>query len=280
MSGDDKLSNPPPQTIKPVYILLNNDGVGAKITHVVLQGPNYKEWAKGFRNGLGAKRKLGFIDGTLKKPSATSEDLEDWMTVNYTVIAWIFNTIEPTLRSTISYRETSVELWEDIRRRFSHGNGVKIYQLESEISDCKQKDGEIIMEYYGRLKKLWDDINDYDALPSCDCSGCPCGGRGAYTYPTTSSGNGVCGSRGQSTGPGVKQGKPRLECTHCNKPGHTEARCWQKHGYPDGRGPRSGSGTDAGGGSSSLKTNVVLGEQAMDANHIRLNGPYLEDEDW
>ncbi|KAL9224857.1 hypothetical protein vseg_000852 [Gypsophila vaccaria] len=30
------------------------------------------------------------------------------------------------------------------------------------------------MNYYGRLKKLWDDINDFDALPTCTCSGCTC----------------------------------------------------------------------------------------------------------
>lgn len=32
-----------------------------------------------------------------------------------------------------------------------------------------------MLEYYGRLKKLWDDINDFDALPSCTCTGCSCG---------------------------------------------------------------------------------------------------------
>ncbi|XP_074306696.1 uncharacterized protein LOC141641955 [Silene latifolia] len=168
------VSTPPPtpHITKPVYALSNSDGVSAKITHVMLTGRNYTEWAKGFRNGLGAKRKLGFVDGSLKKPPADSEDLEDWSMANYTVIAWIFNTIDSTIRSSISYRDTTVELWEDIQNRFSRGNGIKIYQLESEISDCKQKDDETVMEFYGRLKKLWDDVNDYDALPTCVCTGC------------------------------------------------------------------------------------------------------------
>ncbi|KAL9229930.1 hypothetical protein vseg_005343 [Gypsophila vaccaria] len=167
----------PPKThvTKLTYVLSQTNGPGAKITHVTLKGSNYEEWAKGFRVGLGAKRKLGFIDGKLKRPADDSEDLEDWMTVNFSVIQWIFNTIEPTLRSTISYRDTSFELWEDIMQHFLVGNTVKIYQLESDISDCKQKPGETIMEYYGRLKKLWEDVNDYDALPSCTCSGCKCG---------------------------------------------------------------------------------------------------------
>ncbi|XP_074266408.1 uncharacterized protein LOC141589675 [Silene latifolia] len=170
MSGAIVTNPPATHTIKPIYFLSNNDGVGARITHVVLTGSNYAEWSKGFRNGLGAKRKLGFVDGSLKRPADDSEDLDDWMTANFTVIAWIFNTIESNLRSQISYRDTAAELWDDIRQRFSHGNGVKIYQLESDISNCKQIDGETVMAYYGRIKKLWDDINDYDALPSCNCS--------------------------------------------------------------------------------------------------------------
>ncbi|KAL9227991.1 hypothetical protein vseg_003617 [Gypsophila vaccaria] len=173
MSGDSVLSKSPHFT-NSIYALTNNDGLGAQLTHVVLKGANYEEWAKGFRIGLGAKRKLCFIDGTLKTPT-DSADIKEWKTFNYTVIAWIFNIIDPTLRSKISYHETAFELRADIRERFSLGNGVKIYQLRSAISDCKQQTEESIMAYFGRLKKLWDDVNDFDALPYCSCSGCSCG---------------------------------------------------------------------------------------------------------
>ncbi|XP_074271206.1 uncharacterized protein LOC141595132 [Silene latifolia] len=154
-------------TPNPIYVVSSHDGMGAKITHVVLLGPNYEEWAKGFRVALGAKRKLHFIDGTLKNKPSDLNDLEDWTAINYLIVAWIFNTIEPRIRSSISYRETAYELWEDIRLRFTVGNEIKIYQIQSELSECKHKLGETIMDYYGRMKKLWDDINDFDALPSC-----------------------------------------------------------------------------------------------------------------
>ena len=156
----------------PLYALASNDNPGTVITHVVLKGPNYEEWAKGFRVSLGAKWKLGFINGTVPRPEEGSADLDDWWTVNYMNVAWIFNTIDPSIRSTITYRDTARDLWDDIKQCFSLANGIKIYQLKSEIADCKQKNGESIMDYYGRLKKLWDDINDFHALPSCSCSGC------------------------------------------------------------------------------------------------------------
>ncbi|XP_074297203.1 uncharacterized protein LOC141627900 [Silene latifolia] len=327
MTGTEIPTSSSPHVTKPAYALSNSDGVSAKITHVMLIGSNYTEWSKGFRNGLGAKRKLGFVDGSLKRPVG-SADLEDWSTANYTVIAWIFNTIDSTIRSSISYRDTAVELWDDIRNRFSRGNGIKVYQLESEISDCKQKDEESVMEFYGSLKKLWDDVNDYDALPTCDCSGCKCHisdtlRQRRETKQTRKFLMGLLPhySTARSTILGItplpsldsvysrivqeeevrnitqevpaamalavqgkkqstKQGRPRLTCSHCHKPGHSEPNCWDKYGYPDGRGPRSGTVSGTGASSSTVQTNAVFGEPALDANHIRLHGPYLEDEDW
>ncbi|XP_074284560.1 uncharacterized protein LOC141609394 [Silene latifolia] len=329
MTGTVLSTSSQPHITKPEYALSNSDGVSAKITHVILKGSNYTEWSKGFRNGLGAKRKLGFIDGSLKMPSDDSEDLNDWVTANCTVIAWIFNTVDPTIRSSISYRDTAAELWEDIRTRFSRGNGIKIYHLESEISDCKQQAEETVMDFYGRIKKLWDDVNDYDALPSCACSGCKCNITvtlrnrretqqtrqflmgllpvyatarssilGTTPLPSldsvysrimqeeevqtvTKDRSSAMAFAVQGGGHGSKQGKSRSKCcSHCNKPGHSEPNCWEKYGYPDGREPRRIATSGAGSSSSTSTTNAVFGESTVDANHIRLQGPYLEDEDW
>ncbi|XP_074266090.1 uncharacterized protein LOC141588553 [Silene latifolia] len=163
------IANSSGHTINPIYALSSQDGTGVKITHVILTRPIYEEWAKSFRVALGAKRKSGFINGTLWKRPTDPNELDDWEAVNYTVIAWIFNTIESRLRSSISYREIAYNMWEDIRLRFSVANDIKIYQIQCDLADCKQKSGESVMDYYGRIKKLWDDINDFDSLPNCEC---------------------------------------------------------------------------------------------------------------
>lgn len=54
------------------------------------------------------------------------------------LVAWILNTIEPTLRLTVTYTETVKELWDDIRQRFSIGNGARIHQLKTDLAACKQ----------------------------------------------------------------------------------------------------------------------------------------------
>ncbi|XP_026451295.1 uncharacterized protein LOC113351547 [Papaver somniferum] len=287
--------------------------------------------AKGFRISLGAKRKLGFIDGKLSKPSDDSSDLDDWWTINYMIVAWIFNTIDPVLRSSISYRDTAFDLWEDIRLRFSLGNGIKIFQLKSDVACCKQKDGESIQDYYGRLKKLWDDINDFDALPSCKCSGCTCDLNltlrtrrnndqvreflmglipyyanvrssilgteplpslhtvysrliqeeevRSYTQPKEDIVSPMTFLAHGNKPQGSKSGavKTPLKCTYCGHNGHLEDRCWEKHGYTDGRQPRRPpvaylkTESPAHRNQPAAKANAVVGEMQT-ANHVRLSG--------
>lgn len=100
--------------------------------------------------------------------------MEDWWTVQAMLVSWILNTVEPTLRTTVSYLETAKELWDDIEERFSVVNGPRIQQLKSDLAHCKQ--GSLSMvAYYGKLKALWDDLANYEQVLICTCKGCTCG---------------------------------------------------------------------------------------------------------
>jgi len=90
------------------------------------------------------------------------------------IVSWILNTIEPGLRSTVSYTEDATTLWKDINDRFSTTNRPCIQQLKAELADCKQQ-GLSITTYYGRLKLLWDELMDHNQYPLCNCGGCECG---------------------------------------------------------------------------------------------------------
>jgi hypothetical protein len=74
------------------------------------------------------------------------------------LVAWIFQSIESSLRSTITYYDTVKELWDDLQQRFSIGNGPRILQLRSELARCNQS-GQSVASYYGNLKKIWDELS-------------------------------------------------------------------------------------------------------------------------
>ncbi|KAH9781145.1 retrovirus-related pol polyprotein from transposon RE1 [Citrus sinensis] len=118
-------------------------------------------------------QKFGFVDGTVKPPADDSANLEDWWMVNSMLVSWIHNTIEPNLRSTVTYTEVAKLLWDDIKERFSVGNGPHVQQLKSELANCKQR-GMTILNYYGKLKMLWEELSNYEQSPACRCGNCTC----------------------------------------------------------------------------------------------------------
>ncbi|KAH0753962.1 hypothetical protein KY290_024232 [Solanum tuberosum] len=156
------------------YFLLSADHTGICITLVVLKGDNYDEWDKAMRNTFRAKKKLGFIDRLITQPKEEEFELDDWYAVNSMLIAWVFNTIDPSLRSMISYMVTVKELWEDLREQFSVGNDMRIHKLKSELASRKQG-GQIVAAYYGKLKSKWEELVGYTKNPICICVGCICG---------------------------------------------------------------------------------------------------------
>ncbi|XP_072066096.1 uncharacterized protein [Arachis hypogaea] len=100
-------------------------------------------------------------------------ELEDWWTVQSMIILWILNTIEPSLRTTVTYAKNAKTLWEDIKERFSVTNGPRIQQLKPDLTRCKQE-GASMAAYYGKLKILWDELANCDQIPKCTCGGCKC----------------------------------------------------------------------------------------------------------
>lgn len=68
------------------YTLYGSDNPGAMITSVVLTGENYNQWANEMLNALQAKRKVGFINGSLKKPAQDDPNYENWIAVNSMII--------------------------------------------------------------------------------------------------------------------------------------------------------------------------------------------------
>lgn len=156
------------------YSLLSSDNPGAMITSVQLTGENYNEWATKMLNALQAKRKTGFVDGTVPKPAEGSADLESWLSVNSMIVGWTMTSIEPRVRSTVTFITEAYKLWEDLKTRFSVGNKECIHQLIAKLATCGQ-DGRTVIDYYGRLAKIWEEIQIYKLS-----LGCTCAATGAY----------------------------------------------------------------------------------------------------
>ncbi|XP_019094564.1 PREDICTED: uncharacterized protein LOC104759902 [Camelina sativa] len=149
------------------YYLHPSDNPGALITSVLLRGDNYSEWATELSNSLQAKQKLGFINGSFVKPAA-DPDLSRWLATNSMIVGWIRTSIDPKIRSTVTFVPEAHKLWDNLQRRFSVKSGVRIHQLRDEINNCCQK-GQTVQEFFGRLSKLWEDLDTLKTTRSCSC---------------------------------------------------------------------------------------------------------------
>lgn len=118
---------------------------------------------------LSAKNKVGFIDGSIPKPTRSSEpDLQQWIRCNNMVTSWLYNSLSKDLVASVIYSESAHEMWKDLKERFSQTNAPHLFQIEREIHDLTQ-DTMSIAAYFTRLKGLWDELNALSPTPSCSC---------------------------------------------------------------------------------------------------------------
>lgn len=93
-------------TISP-YDLSSSDNPGSLISQLLLKGSNYSEWSGNLKMALRARKKFGFVHGTIPKPSKDSGDLEDWWTNNALVMSWIRLTI-----SEVFNQHSLISMWQ------------------------------------------------------------------------------------------------------------------------------------------------------------------------
>lgn len=89
----------------------------------------------------------------MSKPSGDSPDLESWLSVNSMIVGWIRSSIEPRVRSTVTFITEANKLWENLKKRFEVGNKVRIHQLMEQLSSCRQN-GQAVIDYYGCLAMM------------------------------------------------------------------------------------------------------------------------------
>ncbi|XP_074270771.1 uncharacterized protein LOC141594671 [Silene latifolia] len=178
MGGDDTDANTPVffPKINPSspYYLGSQDGTSAKISNIELLYDNYEDRRMSMTMSLQSRRKFGFVDGTIKKPTNTF-DLDNWEVVHCTLVQWIRNTISPSLLDNVSYGYDASVLWSELESQFAVVDGTKIYNLKTQLKVFKQSKGMTVTSYYGKLKSLWDSLVVHEPPFACKCGKCDCG---------------------------------------------------------------------------------------------------------
>lgn len=169
MAGDETPPPPPPK-IDPTspFFLGPQDRPGDFITPARFNGENYDDWAGEIETALQARRKLGFLDGTITAPIPPCTQA-DWLTIHTMLVSWITNTIAPEVKSTLSKYKDAKRLWDTLKERFALVNGPRIQQLKAAIAGCAQTKTMTVACYYGKLTALWEELHNHEPLITCTC---------------------------------------------------------------------------------------------------------------
>ncbi|KAL2242588.1 UNVERIFIED_CONTAM: Copia protein [Sesamum indicum] len=133
-----------------------------------LDGTNYLSWARSMIFALGARQKVGFIDGTCPKPTQDKTEIEQWQKIDCMVITWILNSISKNIVQAFLYTTSARDLWLELESRFGESNGPLLYQIQREIGSITQNNNSVAV-YFTNLKRLWDELAALDPLPPCSC---------------------------------------------------------------------------------------------------------------
>ncbi|XP_023898700.1 uncharacterized protein LOC112010560 [Quercus suber] len=245
----------PMEDLRSPFFLHHGESPGAILVTQLLTEDNYPNWARAMLMALDAKSKLGFVDGSITASMAvTPLEKIAWSKNNSMISSWILNSVSPHITASVIYRNTTMEVWNSFRNRFSQANGPRISQLQKMISTIMQGDA-TVTTYFTNLQASWDQLLNLRPLPSCSCGRCICGVNDKITLfnhqdtlmqflnglneafsqvrtqilmmePTL-----AVKTQGFNQG-GKNKGKGRPVCSHCGKLGHFMEKCYKIMGFP------------------------------------------------
>ncbi|CAN6691442.1 unnamed protein product [Malus baccata var. baccata] len=139
------------------FFLHHSDQPGAILVPQPLVEDNYNTWVQSMSMALTVKNKLGFVDGTITKPSESNlEQLQQWNRCNNLVKTWLLGSMSKEISGSVINYKDARQMWTDLQERFSH----------NEIHDCVQGNMSI-SSYFTKLKSLWDERDTLCSIPVC-----------------------------------------------------------------------------------------------------------------
>jgi hypothetical protein len=74
-----------------------------------------------------------------------------------------------SIAQSIVFMENALDVWNDLKERFSQADLVRISEIQQEIYALKQ-DLKSVTEFYSDFKLLWEELEIYMPMPSCSCA--------------------------------------------------------------------------------------------------------------
>jgi len=168
-SGGLRADNAGKDYRKDPYYIHPSDNPGMQLVSNPLTLNNYLLWSRSMLIALKAKNKVGFVNGTCKKPDTEDADAySQWTFVDSMVISWILNSMVKELHEAYMYSNTARDLWVELEEKFGEIDRPRIFQLKKQLTTMKQGNDSLAL-YSNKMKKIWEELNCLEPQPRCTC---------------------------------------------------------------------------------------------------------------
>ncbi|GJZ01387.1 retrovirus-related pol polyprotein from transposon TNT 1-94 [Tanacetum coccineum] len=191
--------------MNPLYIA-SSDHIRMVLTNTPFNGTNFHGWNRNVRMVLGAKLKLGFIDGSCPKPGAKNVDLQRWIRMRECTCDVLGKVLLRDSNSKlIKFSMKLNDDYESVRSQILAMDPLptvnKAYYIVQQIEKQKQ-------------------VTNHSFEPTA-----------FFANLNNKGGNGGRKDNKGSRNDGKNDGK--RFCNGCHQEGHTVDQCFEKIGYPD-----------------------------------------------
>ena len=159
----------PSQNPSSPYYIHPSESPSSVIVTLALVGNNYHSWSRSIRMALISKNKMGFLTGSIPIPEPTDSLYPSWERCNTLIISWLLNSLSQSIAQSVIYFDSAVDVWNDLKERFSQSDLLRIAELQEEIYGLKQG-SQTVTDYFTSLKSIWEELDNYRPMASCTCS--------------------------------------------------------------------------------------------------------------
>ncbi|XP_076920478.1 uncharacterized protein LOC143581613 [Bidens hawaiensis] len=93
----------------PYYIHASDYPRQLHVSDILTDG-YYNDWSQEMLNFLFAKNKVGFIDGTIKKPKSNNPTHMAWMRSGAMIKCWLHTAMEKEIRTSVKYAASAQDI--------------------------------------------------------------------------------------------------------------------------------------------------------------------------